>query len=182
MYAEDTARMAAIRYLNGETPTGICRDDHMPSKPTFYNWKDEGFGTDGIPWDELQATASKYTDLDVSLAGRTKKGCTYIMRAADYVKVGVTNDVASRVSGVQVGCPHPIEDVYFTQHVAYDLIEREMHKRLEQHNTSGEWFEYRFVDAIELLRDVRQECDEKIERAQAEMPPLKDLIKEYHQS
>jgi len=81
----------------------------------------------------------------------------YIMRAGDFIKIGVTSrKILDRASEIQTGCPLPIEDIHYIflhdKARAYNL-EKEVHKRFSEHNTYGEWF-FKFKRFIALISEV----------------------------
>lgn len=72
------------------------------------------------------------------------------------VKIGLTQDVKSRLSGVQTGSPHPI-------HVAFQIeteddrrIEKLAHKILAHARLNGEWFNASVDDAIRAIRQATE--------------------------
>lgn len=65
-------------------------------------------------------------------------------------KIGITQDLAARVSALQTGCPHPILEVLYLQMLTKDAAaraERELHQEFVDKRTSGEWFRFRVTEA-----------------------------------
>lgn len=68
----------------------------------------------------------------------------YFMHTDNYVKIGITNNVSSRVKQVQTGCPIMIFVVKFLEVKNRDealSIEKYLHKSFKCLNTYGEWFQ-----------------------------------------
>ncbi|HGM6729725.1 TPA: GIY-YIG nuclease family protein [Stenotrophomonas maltophilia] len=58
-----------------------------------------------------------------------------------FCKIGVTTDLAARVSAVQTGCPMPITDVaYLELPRGARQAETLFHSKLQAFHTQGEWF------------------------------------------
>jgi len=79
------------------------------------------------------------------------KWCVYMMIAEtccgdSFCKIGITGDLATRVSGVQTGCPMPITDVAYMDLPGGRCREAEkmFHQRLARYHTQGEWFRLNF--------------------------------------
>jgi hypothetical protein len=66
-----------------------------------------------------------------------KTHVTYAIRASRYVKIGESANIARRIAGMQVGCPHPLTLIGWS-----GAGEREMHVSLSEHLHRGEWFRY----------------------------------------
>lgn len=67
----------------------------------------------------------------------------YVLKAGDYFKVGITQNLNKRIKQIQTGCPLKISRVYYytldTKFEAMEL-EKEIHIFLNKISTSGEWF------------------------------------------
>lgn len=67
----------------------------------------------------------------------------YVLKAGDYFKVGITQNLSKRIKQIQTGCPLKISRVYYyvldTKQEALEL-EKEIHTFLSKISTSGEWF------------------------------------------
>ena len=81
------------------------------------------------------------------------KQCVYMMIADaccgySFCKIGVTGDLASRVSAVQTGCPMPITDVAFLELPPgrHRSAEAMFHQHLRAFHTQGEWFRMNLSD------------------------------------
>lgn len=65
-----------------------------------------------------------------------------------FCKIGISSDLANRVSQVQTGCPMPIENVAYMQMPAGKAREAEriLHFQLKPYHTQGEWFRLNLSD------------------------------------
>ena len=83
----------------------------------------------------------------------------YAMYAGDYIKIGITKNIESRVRQVQTGTPMVIDLVRYVgvdNRLSALKKEKEFHNLFKLHNTNGEWFgqaeviKYRkFIDYFE---------------------------------
>ncbi len=66
-----------------------------------------------------------------------------------FCKIGVTTDLAARISAVQTGCPMPITDVaYLDLPSGARKAEALFHHRLRAYHTQGEWFRMNLSDPV----------------------------------
>lgn len=66
--------------------------------------------------------------------------CTvYIVKAGDFIKVGVTEDIERRMKTLQAGCPLAVELIHTIPHASRET-ESEFHRRLAEHHLWYEWF------------------------------------------
>lgn len=66
-----------------------------------------------------------------------------------FCKIGVTTDLAARVSAVQTGCPMPITDVaYLDLPSNARAAEALFHDNLRAFHTQGEWFRMNLSDPV----------------------------------
>ena len=75
----------------------------------------------------------------------------YVIEAVglNVVKIGVSNDIAKRLSMLQVGCPASLRLVLTIQ--GDETLEQELHARFAKYRVRGEWF--LFADEILHLHD-----------------------------
>lgn len=64
----------------------------------------------------------------------------YFIKHTEYVKIGYTSDILSRLSGLQVSCPIKLSLLGLIDGTIED--EQDLHKKFIQLKTSGEWFKY----------------------------------------
>ena len=73
---------------------------------------------------------------------KTRRRSVYFVECSGQTKIGVATNVASRVSGMQTGCPLPLSVVDSVE-MEFDLaheIEQELHQMFWDKRTRGEWF------------------------------------------
>lgn len=66
----------------------------------------------------------------------------YIIQSAQTgaIKIGRTSDIDQRIKTLQTSNPYPLKVILFVE--SYGYLERELHERLKQYKTNGEWFKY----------------------------------------
>lgn len=69
------------------------------------------------------------------------KGVYFILDGTGRVKIGVTDDIARRMSGIQTGCSTELVLVRFIGG-AGPKVERWLHRRFSGHRVQGEWFDF----------------------------------------
>lgn len=75
----------------------------------------------------------------------------------DLLKIGYSQDVAKRLSQLQVGIPYELR-VYHTESVPFGaapFLEREIHKRFKVAHRRGEWFSVAVEDVIKAIDELR---------------------------
>ncbi len=93
-----------------------------------------------------------------SRVGRCETQGLYILSIpGGYSKIGIAHDVSKRVRELQCGCPEKISIDCFWDVEADGIlavqIERELHSKLRQYRTFGEWF---YVPEAEFDRVLRE--------------------------
>jgi len=68
------------------------------------------------------------------------KKYVYIFYAGGNFKIGVANNIKSRIKVLQTGCPYKIIVLAHLYTLDAFKIELEIHKKLQRYNTIGEWF------------------------------------------
>jgi hypothetical protein len=81
----------------------------------------------------------------------------YLVQFGEFVKVGITNDPASRLKVLQTGLPDeismPFYEILPTREHAV-AIERRMHQALAPRRTRGEWFRVGLDEAMEAYEAI----------------------------
>lgn len=79
----------------------------------------------------------------------------YVVRGVEFVKIGFTNDLARRVSELQVGSPHELEVLLAIPGSLED--EAWVHEKFRAWRVRGEWFAFTgaLVDWVEAARHTR---------------------------
>lgn len=88
-----------------------------------------------------------------------KDNSGYIYMAIDplskHIKIGKTScNVANRISSLNCGRTTNIEDYYEFFCTNIHIAEKEIHKRLENMNIKGEWFNISKKEAINIINDT----------------------------
>jgi uncharacterized protein YceH (UPF0502 family) len=98
--------------------------------------------------------------------------CVYIVSSAGYYKIGIAENVASRIGGIQTGTPHKVElraTRVFATRAAARACEQHAHKLLADFRLSGEWFACDLETAIAAIEndvsDLTRRLDEGIDFA-----------------
>ena len=80
------------------------------------------------------------TAIDKYYFDQKTNSCLYFLRQGAAVKIGITSDLARRFAQIKTSAPLPckIENVVYTHHG--ELLERQLHSALADHNTHLEWF------------------------------------------
>ena len=82
----------------------------------------------------------------------------YFIECDGYIKVGLAKDVVSRISLLQVGCPHTMRLLGFIPGTRE--TERDLHKRLAEFHHRGEWFTGE--GAFRAVRAIIEDDDEQM--------------------
>jgi len=64
----------------------------------------------------------------------------YIIQCAEFVKIGIADDVAQRLNTLQIGHPVKLKLVATFRTNDPFRMERELHNMLGPHHVRGEWF------------------------------------------
>ena len=66
----------------------------------------------------------------------------YVVRCeeSNYYKIGKTDDIKKRLSGLQVGCPYRLVLIHYYDKQNSDLIEKHLHNKYRDYEIRGEWF------------------------------------------
>lgn len=74
----------------------------------------------------------------------------YIIQCQQYYKIGVANDVESRLAQLSTGNPFPLEVKVIYEFENAEIVERAIHQKLKDKRIRGEWFELSYDETIEL--------------------------------
>lgn len=72
-----------------------------------------------------------------------QQNVVYFMSTQDYIKIGISKNLSSRIKQVQTGCPIRLRRVEYVNVESREIalkIEKLMHKEFSDLNTFGEWF------------------------------------------
>ena len=70
----------------------------------------------------------------------------YIIRCREFYKIGVANDVESRLAQLSTGNPFPLEVQVLYEFENAEPIERALHQRYKENRVRGEWFKLEYDD------------------------------------
>lgn len=65
----------------------------------------------------------------------------YLIRAAQFYKIGISADFKKRLPSIQTGCPIKCEYIGTIPHPQPEVLEKELHLRFQDFKTYGEWFD-----------------------------------------
>lgn len=76
---------------------------------------------------------------------------TYFITDGEYVKIGITEDIEKRLSGIQTGNPKKIKLIHYIE----GNKEYEYHRKFKKYRANGEWFIFNkeIKDFIEKLKE-----------------------------
>lgn len=64
----------------------------------------------------------------------------YIVQCNQYFKIGKADDIRTRLSGLQSGCPHELTLIATLKRKNAMIAEKQIHEYLKEYRTRGEWF------------------------------------------
>ncbi len=107
---------------------------------------------------ETKARLQARVDMPVPMVTVAREQGVYVVGTiGGPIKIGIAQDVTLRVKGLQSSHPEKLRVYHFTGTLRPGrarVIERECHKRLDQHRLSGEWFDVEWRDAVDLVRSL----------------------------
>lgn len=74
----------------------------------------------------------------------------YLIKCQQYFKIGVANDVESRLAQLSTGNPFLLEVEIVYEFDNAEIVERVIHQKLKNKRVRGEWFELSYDDTTEL--------------------------------
>lgn len=78
----------------------------------------------------------------------------YIIKCLDFHKIGIANDVESRLAQLSTGNPYPLEVVVVYAFDNAEIVERSIHQRYRENKQRGEWFSLDY----EALKNIHSVC------------------------
>ena len=105
--------------------------------------------------DEAYAEADRfaYSNRDA------KEGYVYFVSDGDYIKIGISENIDSRIKGLQIGNARRlmlVEYIWFNSKSAALWAERELHEMYKNKRVLGEWFDIGFdYDFLALISEIR---------------------------
>ena len=74
----------------------------------------------------------------------------YIIQCQEYYKIGVANDVESRLSQLSTGNPYPLKVLTVYEFDNAEFVERSLHQKYKLQRTRGEWFSLKYEDLVDI--------------------------------
>lgn len=74
----------------------------------------------------------------------------YLIKCNEFYKIGVANDVESRLAQLSTGNPYPLEVKVVYRFENAEIIERALHQKFIDNRIRGEWFRLSYEDQVEL--------------------------------
>lgn len=78
----------------------------------------------------------------------------YVIRAGEFIKVGIARNLAKRIDQMQTGCPYEIEVLRAWPCSDPYAYERKLHHMLRAYRYRGEWFKVS-NEGVEHLLNMR---------------------------
>lgn len=86
------------------------------------------------------------------------------MNHSDPVKIGIANNVESRMYDLQIGNPQELNILYklpMNSRRHAHMVENRLHRQLKRHNIRGEWFRARALHKINFKQLLSEREHEK---------------------
>lgn len=65
----------------------------------------------------------------------------YLLRCNEFYKIGRSGNILSRIEGLQIGNPYPIDLLFFCRTLKDLEVERKLHTHFVTKKVRGEWFQ-----------------------------------------
>lgn len=82
----------------------------------------------------------------------------YLIKCQQFYKIGIANDVQSRLAQLSTGNPHELKVLAFYGYENAELVERVIHQKFANKRVRGEWFELDLSD-IANFQNICQMLD-----------------------
>lgn len=76
----------------------------------------------------------------LNLGRKEKLLFVYVVRCHDYVKIGIADDIKSRIANLQTGCPYKLTLLRHWRSSDAISEEERLHERWDAYRERGEWF------------------------------------------
>lgn len=77
----------------------------------------------------------------------------YLIRAAQFYKIGISHNITKRLGAVQTGCPIKCEYVGYFPSSSPEQLEKDLHLAFQDFKTWGEWFDLGDDNIRKLITD-----------------------------
>ena len=136
-----------------EYKTKLCLDERDRNLELKLSSKDTDTRIEAL----TNAIEGYYTD-DISNVSdnilSNREGFLYIIKADEYVKIGIADDIKNRLKQIQGTCPIKLEIINFWKIRNYTYFENLLHKHYKQYRVHGEWFQLP-REEVNLLFKIR---------------------------
>lgn len=78
----------------------------------------------------------------------------YVIKCNEYHKIGIANDIDSRLAQLSTGNPYPLKVVVYYGFDNAEIVERSIHQKYKNKRNRGEWFSLDYDD----LNDIHRIC------------------------
>jgi hypothetical protein len=140
----------------------------MPPKPCRSGHVSKRYSNSGICWEcaRLKAAGETMSALTQEETQRSIPTVVYVIRAGEFVKVGIAEDVSTRLQVLRTHCPIPASLVYATMPIPRRdarKIEALCAIALAGRATQGEWYRCDAEDAIAVIRESYDDVDRAVD-------------------
>jgi hypothetical protein len=79
----------------------------------------------------------------------------YLIKCNEYYKIGIANDLQSRLASLQTGNPYPLVVEFCFQFPNAAIVEKVLHQRFANVRELGEWFKFLTPDMVAFVEICR---------------------------
>jgi len=104
-----------------------------------------------------ELTESGYKKLMVVIKdtfNKNKPSSIYVMSDGEFIKIGVTSNMKSRLVRIQSGNPRKVKVIYSSQVKNAQKIEHKTHKHFHEKRLMGEWFDLAPMVAVDFIEKL----------------------------
>lgn len=76
----------------------------------------------------------------------------YLIKCQQFYKIGIANDVESRLAQLSTGNPYPLIVQVIYEFDNAEVVERSLHQCFKDKRQRGEWFELSYDDTVKIHR------------------------------
>lgn len=100
---------------------------------------------------------ARRSGLEIADSGGGVMSRVYVFSAGEFIKIGIAENVVTRLQVTRTHCPLPVELAYQSEPMRRWLakeLERDAHARLEPFWVTGEWFRIGVSDAVPVVEEI----------------------------
>jgi hypothetical protein len=98
--------------------------------------------------DKLEHAIKHSEKLKRQREGLVPTGFVYIIQCHDFVKVGFADNVSTKLSNLQSGCPYELRLLASWKVEAAAIAESKLHRLWERYEIRGEWFKVPYGELV----------------------------------